>query len=173
MTAEGGNTDETESGNSTPEAQAASFLTDKVIGYKIRRLHGLMQAGWTRWFSRFDLGLTPMQGGMLILVREHPGLTQTCLSAMLGIEPPTLSQAIAPLLRRGFLERRKVPGDKRAHALHVTRTGNEAADLIRREIPAHETAALAGLSPKEQQDLHRLLDKVIAAGADDSKIMAA
>ena len=133
------------------------------IGYKIRQLHGLMQSGWTSWFARFDVRLTPMQGGLMILVSDHPGLTQMALAGILGIEPPTLSQAIAPLLKRGLVERRKVAGDKRAHALHVTSAGEGAVALVRREIPKQEAAVLKGLSEAEQRELHRLLDKALAA----------
>lgn len=157
-----------------PAAEAGgSFLLDQVAGYKIRRLHGLMQAGWTSWFARFDLGLTPMQGGMLVLVHDHPGLTQIALAGLLGIEPPTLSQAIAPLLARGLVERRKVAGDRRAHALHLTAAGVETVALIRQEIPKHESVVLAGLSAEEQRDLHRLLDKALAAAERDGKVAAA
>ena len=142
-----------------------SFLLERIAGYKIRRLHGLMQAGWTAWFARFDLTLTPMQGGMLLLVDEHRGLSQMALAGLLGIEPPTLSQAIGPLLNQGLIERRRVEGDRRAYALHVTASGAERAALIRKEAPEHERQVLAGLSPEEQAELHRLLDKALRAHA--------
>lgn len=136
----------------------------RVIGFKVRRLHGLIQSGWTGWFAGYDLHLTPMQGGMLTLVSDNPGLTQTGLAGLLGIEPPTLSQSISPLLERGLIERRKVNGDKRAHALHLTKAGADAVALVRREIPRHENAVLARLNPDEQHELHRLLDKALGDG---------
>ena len=142
---------------------AAPFM-GQVIGFKVRRLHGLIQSGWAEWFAGYDLRLTPMQGGMLILVSDNPGLTQTGLAGLLGIEPPTLSQSISPLLERGLIERRKVNGDKRAHALHLTKVGADAVALVRREIPRHEKAVLERLNPGEQRELHRLLDKALGDG---------
>lgn len=142
-------------------------------GFKIRRLHNLMQAGWSAWFSRFQVALTPMQGGILALVADRPGLSQIALAGLLGIEPPTLSQAIAPLRRLGLLDRRRGPGDRRAYALHLTEKGGATVALLRREVPRHEDRVLKGLSAAERRQLHRLLDKALAAAPGPDGSLAA
>lgn len=136
------------------------------MGYKIRRLHSLFLSRWQTWFARFGITLTPMQGGVLMLIDDYPGLTQIMLAGRLGIEAPTLSQAIGPLLKGGLIERRKVTGDRRSNALYLTDLGADAAVLIRREIPRQEESVLDGLSASERKELARLLDKALAARAD-------
>lgn len=142
-----------------PTAEAMAGVT----GYRLRRLHAQWIAHWGRWFRRAGLEITPMQGGILLLVDENPGLTQIALARLLRIEPPTLSQALSPLVDLGLIQRYRATGDGRAVALHLSRAGTDAVESARGAIADHEDDLLAGLTDAERAQLISLLDKALAS----------
>jgi DNA-binding MarR family transcriptional regulator len=141
----------------TPSADPLS----NVLGYRLRRAHMRMAAHCSRWLADVGLPLTPVQGGLLLLVDGNPDIQQAALARLLNIEAPTLSQALAPLFEAGFLARKRAEGDGRASTLLLTGTGKAAAEQVRAETPGQEAAALAPLTPVERAELLRLLDKVL------------
>lgn len=146
-----------------PTVKVTAEAMAGVAGYRLRRLQTQWVAHWSRWFRRIGLEITPMQGGIMLLVDENPGLGQAALARLLMIEPPTLSQALAPLIDAGLVERYRATGDGRAVALHLSRAGRGAVDTARGAIADHEADLLKGLTKKERAQLVMLLDKAMAS----------
>jgi DNA-binding MarR family transcriptional regulator len=146
---------------SSAESRAA---LDGLVGYRLRRLQGLFVAHWARWFRRLDIGVTPVQGGILLLIGENAGLTQVALARLLRVEAPTLQQALAPLLEAGLVERARSKSDGRAFALRLTKQGEQTAEVIEVESRRHEADLLSGLSDQERGELLALLEKALASG---------
>lgn len=134
-----------------------------VIGFAVRRLHGMFGAEWQQRFRDRGIAITPMQGGLLLLLGENPGIAHNALARLLSIEPPTLVQTLSPLLNAGYVQRYRAPHDGRAVALHLTRAGQAAMALVRDEIAAHEAAVLSALSPAERVQLLDLVTKALRA----------
>ena len=133
----------------------------RVIGFRVRRLHALFGANWHKHFRDLGVGITPMQGGILLLLTENPGISHNVLARLMSIEPPTLVQTIAPLLEAGYVERYRSPRDGRAVALHLTRAGQDLTQRIRAELPLHEQEVLANLSEAERRQLLDLIDRAL------------
>jgi DNA-binding MarR family transcriptional regulator len=148
----------------TAEATATSLAA--VAGFRLRRLQGLFVAHWAAWFRELGLAVTPVQGGILLLIDENPGLTQIALARLLRIEPPSLVQALNPLIETGLVERSRAAHDGRAVALHLSRAGREAVETVRRETPAQEADAQSSLSAEERTALLALLDKALASAEE-------
>jgi len=148
-------------GNGAPRATATSLAA--VAGFRLRRLQGLFVAHCMAWFQKAGLAVTPVQGGILRLIDENPGLTQIALARLLRVEPPSLAQALNPLIEAGHVERYRAVHDGRAVALHLTRTGREAAKVVERETPRQEDDALSALTAEERAQLLSLLDKALAS----------
>ncbi|MEJ8571988.1 MarR family transcriptional regulator [Microbaculum marinum] len=146
-----------------PAAESLTAL-DGLVGYRLRRLQGLFVAHWGRWFRRLEIGVTPVQGGILLLIGENPGLTQVALARLLRVEAPTLQQAISPLLEAGLVERTRSTSDGRAFALRLTQKGEETAGVIAEESRRHEADLLSGLNDQERGGLLALLEKALASG---------
>jgi DNA-binding MarR family transcriptional regulator len=144
----------------TQEPSAESLAA--VAGFRLRRLQGLFVAHFAAWF-RDVLAVTPVQGGILMLVDENPGLTQIALARLLRIEPPSLTQALNPLVDAGLVERTRAARDGRAVALRLSRAGRQAVAVVRRETPAQELDAFSGLTAEERRTLLALLDKALAS----------
>jgi DNA-binding MarR family transcriptional regulator len=137
---------------------------DGLVGYRLRRLQGLFVAHWGRWFRDLEIGVTPVQGGILLLIGENAGLTQIALARLLRVEAPTLQQTLTPLLDAGYVARERSKQDGRAFSLSLTDAGAELARVIAAESRRHETDLLSGLSESERDTLLALLEKALASG---------
>jgi DNA-binding MarR family transcriptional regulator len=106
------------------------------------------------------LGLSPPHAGILRVLGASPGLTQQALGTVLGILPSRLVILVDELEKRGLVERRDTPEDRRSYALHVTAKGRETLDHIGRVAREHDAAVCAALSEKERDQLAALLGRV-------------
>lgn len=79
-----------------------------------------------------ELGLTPTQAQVLLrLAHERRERRRVgTLADELDVSAPTLSDAVAVLLRKGLVERGVDPADARARALRLTRRGKTAAGRL-------------------------------------------
>jgi len=155
------------SGPKAPDAEGGqehhlAALLPGVVGIRIRRLQALFGNHWQGWFRARGLAVTPVQGGVLLLIRRFPGISQIALSRRLRIEAPTLIQSLAPLINQGFVERDRSAEDGRVYELRLTEAGLAAAALVEASTPGHEADLLRDLSPEERQVFLALLDKAIA-----------
>jgi len=147
----------------TPEGEdGRTVLLDGVVGIRIRRLQSLFGSHWQNWFRGRSLAVTPVQGGVLLLIRRYPGISQIALARRLRIEPPTLVQTLTPLIAQKLVERDRAADDGRVYELRLTRVGLDAAALVESSTPQHEADLLRFLSVEERQVFLALLDKAIA-----------
>jgi len=139
-----------------------AVLLDGVVGIRIRRLQTLFGSHWQDWFRARSLAVTPVQGGVLLLIGRYPGISQIALARLLRIEAPTLIQSLAPLIEQKLVERIRSTDDGRVYELRLTKAGLHAAALVEASTPEHEADLLRNLSPEERQTFLALLDKAIA-----------
>jgi DNA-binding MarR family transcriptional regulator len=99
-------------------------------------------------------------------LQAWPGQPLEALRRALGISQPATVRLVDQLEASGHVERRAGP-DRRTRALHLTVAGEHAADalLARRAEPLR--GLLAALSPAERTALEPLLERLVAALADD------
>jgi len=106
------------------------------------------------------LELTPPDAGILRMLGISAGISQQELSAKLAIHPSRLVAILDALERRGFVERKPNPGDRRQYALHLTASGRKALDDIGVIGHRHAEALCAALNPGEREKLTELLLKI-------------
>ena len=106
------------------------------------------------------LGLSPPHAGIFRVLSANPGLSQQALGAILGILPSRLVILVDELEKRGFVERRDTPDDRRSYALHLTGNGNGMLDNIGRVAREHDAALCAALNEKEREQLASLLGRI-------------
>jgi DNA-binding MarR family transcriptional regulator len=104
--------------------------------------------------------LTPPQAGILHAIAAEPGRSQQALSAYLGVLPGRLVAYIDELEKRGYVERRRNPADRRLHALHLTELGKKLMRKLSGLTRQHERWLTAGLDPEEAIMLRNLLTAV-------------
>jgi DNA-binding MarR family transcriptional regulator len=108
------------------------------------------------------LDLTPAQAGLLRLIAWQPGRSQQEIARTLGTPPSRLVLLIDSLEERGLIERRRNPGDRRHHALHLTDGGTGFMRQLATAGAAHEDDICAGLDADERAQLAELLERIAA-----------
>jgi DNA-binding MarR family transcriptional regulator len=106
------------------------------------------------------LELTPPDAGILRLLRIAAGLSQQELAARLQIHPSRLVAILDNLEKRGFLERRANPGDRRLYSLYLTEDGGEILEKISTLARDHQDALLSALNREERTQLATLLLRI-------------
>src|ERR1700733_6321125 len=106
------------------------------------------------------LELTPPDAGILRLLRMAAGPSQQELAARLQIHPSRLVAILDNLEKRGLVERRANPDDRRLYSLHLTKDGGELLERIGKVAREHQDALLSALSRERRNALTTLLLRV-------------
>ena len=86
---------------------------------------GIVNALASQLFDRrlAQLGLKPVQFGLLTVVTTHGPITPTDLGLETGLLPTTLRERLRVLERTGFVQRVPNPRDRRSHFIEITPEG--------------------------------------------------
>jgi DNA-binding MarR family transcriptional regulator len=106
------------------------------------------------------LELSPSDAGILRLLRMAAGLSQQELASKLQIHPSRLVAILDNLEKRGFVERRANPDDRRLYSLYLTKDGEVVLEKIGKVAREHQDALLSALSAEQRDELADLLHKI-------------
>jgi DNA-binding MarR family transcriptional regulator len=134
---------------------------DRVVGYLLRQAHTAFSAHWQLTFRARGLAITPVQGGMLVLISRNDHLTQAALARVLNVEGPTLLQSLDRLEQQGYVRRTRRNNDRRSYVLRITPKGREVLDLILDFLLERDAILLGDLSTEEKRTLIALLKRVV------------
>lgn len=133
---------------------------DHYIGYSITDVARLMRTVFERRVR--GLGLTRAQWLVIARVRHHPGLSQSEVADLLEIEKATAGRLIDRMERKGWIERRAEPRDRRVNRLHLTTKGVRLHTEIWPLAEATVDDALDSLTQAERRQLTALMSRVKA-----------
>lgn len=148
---------------SSPTATEIGTLTGGY-GHLFRRAHILFCDHYNAHFAKEGIQITPVLGGMLILIDEHPGLSQIELARLLRIEASSMWENVARLIELGYIERRRAAKDRRAYTLHLSAHGCEILARVLEGMRQHQRVLLSVLSEKERKSLSSMLLRLIDHG---------
>jgi len=95
------------------------------------------------------LGLTRTQWQAIAHLAKNEGIHQAALAEMLEIEPITLVRILDRLAKRGLIERRQHPTDRRIWLLYLTDAAQPVLSDLQPLGEATRSEALAGFSEAE------------------------
>lgn len=147
----------------TPPPDPEPPLPD-FTGYLLRRAHIIFAQHWQNGFRDQGWAITPVQGGMLVMIATHPDITQAALARRLGVEAPTLQAALDKLVAQDLVRRARPAGERRSFHLQLTAPGAQALAEVRRFVAMHEAALLAPLDLAERATLRDLLARLVGHG---------
>jgi DNA-binding MarR family transcriptional regulator len=130
-----------------------------VIGLHLYMAYGCLARSVARG-SKFA-AIKPSSIGIPALLKAHPGLSQTELADLMGIERMTAGAQVERCIRAGLVRRERSLEDRRKYELHVTSKGVTNLRRIGALIPLHEQHVFGRLSRRERGCLHRLLRKLL------------
>ena len=154
--------------NATPAARPAptpesdhridtSYL-ESLLGYNARRAALAVIGVFLQRMAPF--GLRPVDFSVLTLIAHNPGITSRQLCAALDILPPNLVGMIKSLDKRGLIERRAHPTDRRAQGLHLSATGKKTQKQAQATATQLEMDVASRLSAQELDQLKEMLQRV-------------
>jgi DNA-binding MarR family transcriptional regulator len=130
-----------------------------LLGYRLRRAQAVVFSHFLGTVGKEE-GLSPGQFGVLVLIRENPGLSQSALAKGLGIERSTMVAVIDRLQAQGWVERVTSKTDRRSYALALTPSGREVLARATPLVLAHEREIAASLGPGEREALIGMLARI-------------
>ncbi|WP_067831035.1 MarR family winged helix-turn-helix transcriptional regulator [Nocardia inohanensis] len=109
------------------------------------------------------LGVRPPQHGMLRILEANDGLSQQQLCEALGIHRNVMVGLVDDLEKRGLVERRRHPGDRRAHAVHLLPAARELLHRTSAIASGLDAELLTALAPDERVALTEMLQRISVA----------
>lgn len=139
-------------------AQVNTAFLETLVGYNARRAALAVIATFLQRMAPYDLRVVDFS--VLTLVAHNPGITSRQLCAALAILPPNLVGMVKQLEKRGLLEKREHPTDRRAQGLHLTDAGMALQAETQAVVTSLESESVTHLTDDERDTLIRLLRKV-------------
>ncbi|MCI2809208.1 MarR family winged helix-turn-helix transcriptional regulator [Eoetvoesiella caeni] len=104
--------------------------------------------------------LSPGRMTALSIVATKPGINQSELAEMLGITRAGVVKVVDTLESLRFVERRKIPDNRRSYALVVTKAGLDELRRLSVLTQRYEEKIASRISKAERRQLMSLLDKI-------------
>ncbi|BCW87273.1 Transcriptional regulator SlyA [Alphaproteobacteria bacterium SO-S41] len=118
-------------------------------------------------------GVSSGQWRFLRVLWQEDGLTQRELSRRVGMREPTTVIALKSLEKSGFVRREQSTEDRRRVHVYLTPVAKRLEKKLLPAVAEVNEIATAGLTPKEVDQLRRLLIKIgmnLAAESQDPKV---
>ncbi len=128
-------------------------------GFLVRRLHQIHMAIFLKECAAEQV--TPIQWGILTIVKSRPGVGQVELAEELGLDRSNVANVVDRLTRRGVLKQTVSKLDRRKRSIAITPKG---VALMARFQPKAERAQrrlLEVLSKEERQQFMSLLSRLV------------
>jgi DNA-binding MarR family transcriptional regulator len=124
----------------------------------------LVQLGFhvARRFSErlAPLGLEPRQFGMLTRLAANEGKSQQAMGELIGLNPTRMVFLVDELEKKGLVERRRNPDDRRSNELYLTDQGRAKLSEAQLISTDHDREIGASLSGAQRRELAALLRQV-------------
>ena len=143
---------------------AAACLDNTEPAYQaLLRTMGLLRRAMEPCFTRH--GISASQWFVLCALSKSEksgttGLRLTDLSDSLLVRPPSVTGVVNRLQRLGYVARKASHKDQRAKLVSLTAAGRKLVEKVRQGHADQVQKVLDVLSIPEQQELHRLLDRL-------------
>ena len=140
-------------------------ILPEFVGFHLRRAQSAVFKAFVAGVG--DLDITPGQFGMMVLLKENPGLKQGELAEAFAVDKSTIVPTVKLLEHRGIIERRQSAIDRRRYELYLTAAGVGLLEGLIGRIEALESKIFTDLSVAERKTLITLLAKIERSAAAD------
>lgn len=144
----------------TADCPADDIALADQAGHLIRRAHQLAVALFHENLGR---DVTPVQYAVLRALEARPGIDQVTLAAEIALDTSTTAETAVRLERKGWIVRELLA--RRQRALYLTPEGQTLLASLRAPMVTMQATLMHMLEPGEQQELMRLLRKLLAGAA--------
>ena len=133
----------------------------KRIGHRIRVLHWCTDQSVTNALTQMEL--TAAQGHIMgfLAHRQQPPCSRDIEEAF-ELSHPTVSGLLSRLEKKGFIEFRPDPEDRRCKRIYILEKGHQCNALIHQTIEDNEQQMVKDFTPEEREQFFVFLERAIA-----------
>lgn len=130
-------------------------------GYLVRRLHQIHVGLFFELCG--EHAITPVQYGMLTILRNSKEQDQTSLANELGVDRTSVADVLQRLEKRNLIKRRTKEGDRRAKSTSITPRGSALIKLVDINMLEAQARLLEPLNEDEREQFISLMLKLVDA----------
>ena len=128
-------------------------------GFLIRRAHQIAVALFLE--ETGALGITNTQYGILLVLKNRPGVDQISVAKLLGLDRSTTGMVLGKLETAGLIGRHVEKEDRRRRNLALTPAGARVLEQLAGPARRAQVRVLSAFTPEEQAAFLGLLDKFV------------
>ena len=128
-------------------------------GFMIRRAHQIAEALFAEECIAFNL--TTTQHGVLRVASRMPGIDQTGIGRLLGLDKSTVALVVRNLAQRKLLRRIPDEGDFRRHQIELTAAGARLLERVESAVENARKRLISPLSAAERDTFVALLERIV------------
>ena len=133
------------------------FPQEESLGYWVYRVQTQSVASLRRTFQAAGFDITPEQWTILARLREEQGISQSRLGEKTLKDRHNITRIINLLEKKGAVERKPDPTDKRIYKLFLTERGQNIQDELSAVTLRHARLRFKGIRPEDLARLRGLL----------------
>ena len=136
-------------------------VTENYFGHSMRILHWQFDQAVSNALAQMDL--TAAQGQIMgyLSHRKEPPCSRD-IEEVFQLSHPTVSGLLSRLEKKGFIEFRPDPADRRCKRIYILPKGHACHETIHRIIQENEAKVVAGFTDEEKELFAQLLRRSIA-----------
>jgi DNA-binding MarR family transcriptional regulator len=142
----------------TSEAKKTKVVWTRP-GFLVRRLHQIHMAIFLNECAAEQV--TPIQWGILTIVKSRPGVGQVELAEELGLDRSNVANVVDRLTRRGVLKQTVSKLDRRKRSIAITPKGVALMAQFQPKAERAQRRLLEVLSNEERQQFMNLLSRLV------------
>ena len=114
----------------------------------------------TQLFKEMGIEITSDQWVVLKRAHEEPGISQREIASGTFKDPASITRILDILEKRGWLDRRKHPTDRRNYSIYLSEEGVGLVEKILPKAVKMRQKGLQGISYEEQLQLKSILSRI-------------
>lgn len=134
---------------------------EKLLTFRVSMLHHKMSVGSVRPRT-LQHGLVLREWRVLAFLAKYQPMKASDLVARSPMDKASVSRAVATLTRRGLVESKALPGDRRARRLSLTAKGKKLFQKVAPDSRARHAKLVSVLTVKEREAFFQMIDKLMA-----------
>jgi|SRR3954447_331915 DNA-binding MarR family transcriptional regulator len=134
------------------------FVVDDAIRELLDKISAQMRRDYSEMLRKLNLHVG--QDNLLCKLWSNNGITQMQLTELLNCEPPTVTNMVKTLEKKGFVYRKKDQVDGRVSRVYLTEKGLAVREPISEIWSNQQDKLLIGLSGEERILLHKYLHQM-------------
>ena len=131
-------------------------------GHLIRRLSQQSNQVFQDEMKRIGADVTSVQFASMQAIELHGEMEQSQIAQSIHYDKATIGGVINRLEKRGWVERKSNPKDRRAKLVTLTKEGRKALEEITPVVKALQDQVVANLSDDERELFIKLAQKVVS-----------